>query len=807
MKPIDTNLGSQNPKANEAEEEEDGSFLSDLDFIKLLIVAKQNLLYILIFFVSAFALAYTYNRYSHAIYESSSVIKLDQPKQEGFKLGIGSSSVDNNLLPGEIELIQSKLIHERALSILKFDITYYKKGNINSEELYKSSPFNVTYLLKNVELYNEPFDIKVKNAKEYTLSYSFGGQEYEIPAYFGQKIENNHFVLVIQKANLLADNLEGSYSFIINNQEALFNYLAQNILVTVINPSANTLQISFKDHCAEKARDIILAIDSVYKIESLKKKYQAQEQTIDFLNGQLKLTEKNLEEYEHKLENFTIKNKTTDVKESVGKVLTNSEELKIKLVELKTQMGLLDQLKDLMLKNENLKQHLPTLSALPDPQIAMGIASLNKLQQDKEKLLTTSRPTTYAVKNKDIEIEGVRNALLELIMQNKKLLYESIVDINNKIVEEEGEFLTLPSKGTELTRLNRFYELYEKYYLMMIDKKAEYEMTKAGAVAEFIILSQPIAAKVPIAPKKITAYIIAGALGLVLSLAFVFFKYLTHNTINNIGELERITVAPVLGFIPLLDKAMDVSRLVVDKNPKSPVIEALRSIRTNLEFLSPEKKNRLISVTSTVSGEGKTFVAINLGGVIAYSGTKVIIIDLDMRKPKINVGFGVDNDKGASTILIGKHRVEECIHRSTIDTLDFITSGPTPPNPSELILRPEFDQMLEYLKTRYDVVILDTPPVGLVTDGILVMRKVDLPVYVVRAQVSKKGYEKNINRLVKVHGFKTLSVVLNAFSNTLGGYGYGYQYGYGYGYGYYSEQEKEEEGFFSKVIDFIKRKK
>jgi tyrosine-protein kinase Etk/Wzc len=807
MKPIDTNLGSQNPKANEVEEEEDGSFLSDLDFIKLLIVAKENLLYIFLFFASAIALAYTYNRYSHAIYESSSVIKLDQPKQEGFTIGNSSAPVDNNLLPGEIELIQSKLIHERALSILKFDITYFKKGNINSEELYKSSPFNVTYLIKNAELYNQNFDLKVKNSKEYILSYSFAGQEYEIPAFFGQKIENNHFVFLIQKVNLLSDNLEGNYSFVINNQDALLSYISQNLLVTVINPSANTLQISFKDHCPEKARDIILAIDSVYKVESLKKKYQAQEQTIDFLNDQLRLTEKNLEEYEHKLENFTIKNKTTDVKEKVGQVLTTAEELKIKLVELKTQMGLLDQLKDLMLKNENLKQHLPTLSALPDPQIAMGIASLNKLQQDKEKLLTTSRPTTFAVKNKDIEIEGVRNALLELIMQNKKLLYESIVDVNNKIVEEEGEFLTLPSKGTELTRLNRFYELYEKYYLMMIDKKAEYEMTKAGAVAEFIVLSQPVAAKVPIAPKKITAYIIAGALGLVLSLAFVFFKYLTHNTINNIGELERITVAPVLGFIPLLDKVMDVSRLVVDKNPKSPVIEALRSIRTNLEFLSSEKKNRLISVTSTVSGEGKTFVAINLGGVIAYSGTKVIIIDLDMRKPKINVGFGVENDKGASTILIGKHRVEECIHRSTIDTLDFITSGPTPPNPSELILRPEFDQMLEYLKTRYDVVILDTPPVGLVTDGILVMRKVDLPVYVVRAQVSKKGYEKNINRLVKLHGFKSLSVVLNAFSNTLGGYGYGYQYGYGYGYGYYSEQEKEEEGFFSKVIDFIKRKK
>jgi capsular exopolysaccharide synthesis family protein len=274
-----------------------------------------------------------------------------------------------------------------------------------------------------------------------------------------------------------------------------------------------------------------------------------------------------------------------------------------------------------------------------------------------------------------------------------------------------------------------------------------------------------------------------------------------------VGELEKATIAPVLGFVPVFGKAMDVSRLVVDKNPKSPVIEALRSIRTNLEFLSSDKNKKLISVTSTISGEGKTFVAINLGGVIAFSGTRVVIIDMDMRKPKINVGFGVDNDKGMSTVLIGKHRVEDCIHRSTIDTLDFITSGPTPPNPSELILKPEFDEVMTYLKSRYDIIIIDTPPVGLVTDGILVMRKVDLPIYVVRAEYSKKGFEKNINKLVRQHGFKNLSVILNAFNNMLGSYGYGYQYGYGYGYGYYGENEKEEESFFSKIMDFFRRRK
>lgn len=802
MKMIDNNAFDNTDNSSV---DDDDSFLNDLDFIKLLIVAKTNLHWlILIVSIGLFA-AYGYNRYSQPVFESSSTIKLDI-KSDASALGFGATENVNANLSGEVELIQSKLIHERALSLLNMEVSYFAEGNINSQELYRSSPFRVSFELKNPAIYDQKINVNIINNKSFYLGYELNGEFVEKKYYFGQAIENNDFKFVIFR-DKFAGNLDGSFSFVINSQDALLGFIAKNLTVAVVNSAANTIQIAFKDHNGFKSKDVIQAIDSVYLVESLHRKFKAEEQTIGFLNEQLAITERNLNEYENKLENFTRENKTTSISGEVGRVLAHGEELKLKLAESKVQMSVLDQLKSLMLKNESVKQHLPTLSALPDVQITNGILQLNKLQQDKEKLLATSKSTTFAAKNKEIEIENVKNALLELILQNKKLLYEAIIDINNKILEEENTFYKLPSKETELTRLKRFYSLYEKFYLMLIDRKAEYGMTKAGAVAEFIVLAQPVISKMPISPQKATAYMIGGGIGLALGLFLIFFKYLSHNTINNVGELEKATIAPVLGFVPVFGKAMDVSRLVVDKNPKSPVIEALRSIRTNLEFLSSDKNKKLISVTSTISGEGKTFVAINLGGVIAFSGTRVVIIDMDMRKPKINVGFGVDNDKGMSTILIGKHRVEDCIHRSTIDTLDFITSGPTPPNPSELILKPEFDEVMTYLKSRYDIIIIDTPPVGLVTDGILVMRKVDLPIYVVRAEYSKKGFEKNINKLVRQHGFKNISVILNAFNNMLGSYGYGYQYGYGYGYGYYGENEKEEESFFSKIMDFLRRRK
>jgi capsular exopolysaccharide synthesis family protein len=806
MKVLDTNAFDNLDSTNNKEVDDNDSILNDLDFIRLLLVARTYWYVVVLLVTFGLGAAYVYNRYSQPIYESFSVIKLDV-KENANSLGIQSSATEiGPNLSGEIELIQSKLIHEQALNLLNLNISYYSEGNINAKELYNSSPFRVSYEVKNQSVFDQKIKLKVKNSKEFVISFKIGDNEFEEIYNFGQAIENNFFKIVVFK-NKYSNLNEGNFSFKINSPDALYNFISSNLVVQIINPSAYTLSISFKDHNGEKAKDIIKAVDSVYLVESLKRKYQAQEQTIKFLNDQLDVTERNLSEYETKLENFTRINKTTNIGGEVAKVLAHGETLKEELAKAKIQMSVLDQLKGLMLNNENIKQHLPTLSALPDPQITNGIVTLNKLQQDKEKLLATSKSTTFAAKNKAIEIENVKNALLELILQNKKLLYGNIVEFNNKIIEEENTFYKLPSKETELTKLKRFYGLYEKFYLMLIDRKAEYGMTKAGAVPEFIVLSQPMISKLPISPKKLTAYLFGGGGALLLGIFFIFFKYMGHNTISNVGELEKSTIAPVLGFVPVFDKNMDVSRLVVDKNPKSPVIEALRSIRTNLEFLSSDKSRKLISVTSTISGEGKTFVAINLGGVIAFSGTKVCIIDMDMRKPKIHVGFGVDNDKGMSTVLIGKHRVEDCIHRSTIDTLDFITSGPTPPNPSELILKPEFDETMNYLKSRYDLIIIDTPPVGLVTDGILVMRKVDFPIYVVRADYSKKGFEKNINKLVRQHGFKNLSVILNAFNNMLGSYGYGYQYGYGYGYGYYSEQEKEEESFFSKVIDFFKKSK
>ena len=220
-----------------------------------------------------------------------------------------------------------------------------------------------------------------------------------------------------------------------------------------------------------------------------------------------------------------------------------------------------------------------------------------------------------------------------------------------------------------------------------------------------------------------------------------------------------------------------------------------------------------MAVTSTISGEGKTFIAINLAGVIAFSGKRVVILDLDMRKPKIHIGFNVENNHGMSTILIGRDKVEDCIMHSTLPNLDFITAGPIPPNPAELIINPRMDQLIESLKTKYDIIICDTPPVGIVIDGIPVIQRADYPLYILRANYSRKMFIVQINKLMNDNKIKNISVILNGveMSRVKYGYGYGYSYGYGYGYGYsygygYYEDDDKPANLFTRMRDFFGKK-
>ena len=798
--PTNNQQYNQHPVNFHGDDDGDG-FLSDLDFIRLLTIAQKQIFWLVFFFVFSICGAFFYLRYTEKVYDSDSIIKLDT-KKEVSNLGLnglsgnaeGGLQTSTSNLSGEIELIKSNMIFEKLIDILDLNLSFFAYGKVSYMERYKSAPFSVEFLSKKGIQYDTHYDVKIVDKKNFLFSKS-NSTEVPIKAVSGKPFKYQGAVMKITLNVNLSNDDGGAYFFVLNSNEAILADLKNNLTVVILNVDAGTLKISYKSHNSLKAHDIVEAIDSIYQAESLAKSSKTQEQTLSFLESQLQETESNLDLYELQIESFARKNKTIDIKLDMAKSVEKVEIFDEELIALNQQVTLLDELKALINYDQDVKTHIPSLSVLSDPQIVTGVVALNKLQIERELLMTSYNEGTYVIKSKDIEIMNLQKTLIELIKQNRRLVLKRVVELGTRVGKLDTLIDGLPRKDTEFNRLKRYFDLYEKFYLMLMEKKAEYGISKAGTVPEFTILSQPTIHTVPIFPNKVSVYVGAVGFAFLASIFFLLGSYYTHNTISNLGELEKLTIATVLGVVPRYTKEkLEVSKLVVHLSPKSPLSEAMRTLRTNLEFMtSVSKQKRIISVTSTVSGEGKTFTAINLGGIIAMSGVKTIIIDLDMRKPKVNQAFGNINDKGMSTILIGKHTLAECIHHAPIENFDYLTAGPMPPNPSELILLPAFDQVIAELQESYDMIIIDTPPVGLVTDGVIIMQKVDIPVYVIRADYSKKGFENNVNTLIRKNGFKNLTLILNSF-NPNQGYGYGHKYGYGvgkgYGGGYYTDADK-----------------
>ena len=412
-------------------------------------------------------------------------------------------------------------------------------------------------------------------------------------------------------------------------------------------------------------------------------------------------------------------------------------------------------------------------------------ATIQKLLLEKENMLYAVTPNSENIRQINFQLENQRKLLIEsldAVRLKYKTKYQSLVE---RSTDFKSKLDKTPEDEVEYSRLSRLYSISEKYYTMLLEKKTEFSISRAGYVSKNIILEKANGPGDHVSPSKKNALMIAFLTALLLSAATVFVRYIFHDKIYTLGDITRYSAGEVslLGVIPKYENDIPVSQLIVDKNPKALISEAFRTLRTNLGFIDATPGTKIVSITSTISGEGKTFVAINIAGVLAFTGKKVVIIDLDMRKPKIHKGFGVSNTTGMSTILTGTTNVADCFMNSPMDNLKFITAGPSPPNPSELILSSKLDEVLTYLKTRFDYIVIDNAPIGLVTDGIATIQRADFPIYVFRAGYSRKMFTQILDRLKNESQVKNLSVVLNDVDVSRKIYAYNYGYGYGYGYG------------------------
>jgi len=760
--------------------------LEGIDFSKLRIVVRKNWYWIIGIFLISNLAAYLTIRWTKDTYESISEMKLDV-KQDATELGIQTLVEDQNLniISGEIEQIRSKVFLNRVIDSLDIGISYYSIGKVLVDEKYKNSPIKVNAKdipnhIKDIPIYldlspnSTTFEVRVReDGAPATVS-------------FDEEITLNDFTFSISQTPNYEANASDDYFFIIHSKESLLDYMTKNLTVEPLNFNANSIKISFKDNNALKAYSIVNKIDSLYIHYSNEQKNLTNKQKIEWLNNELNQIEQRMESFESYFENFTLQNKSSNVDEDLKRTIYLINKIDSQRFELSKRLSDINMLIEALAADNpeisyTQKQFLPAF-------LNSNLDALQKLIAERNQLSLSYNENTFAFQQKQNEVKAAKDQIFNQLSNLKKSWLENTLELNQKKESLEKKFAGMPDKNTEFSKNQRYYKLYEEFYLSMMQAKAQFEIAQAGNTPDFKILSPASLTSKPIAPQKLMILGIGLVGSLILNFFFIGIVYLLNDKIIGVQEVERSVNVPVLGSIPAIVSS-NGQELIVQSQPKSMASEAIRTLRTSLEFFTTGVNKKTICVSSTVAGEGKSFIATNLSGVLALSSKKVVLLDLDLRKSKEKLPFQlIDRAKGISTILIGKHQWDECLVKTPLEALDYLPAGPQPPNPSELMLNGAFEKLLNSLKEKYDFIVMDTPPVGLVTDGVMVMKKSDVSIYVFRANYSKRDFITSLSRLININKLNNVTVVVNALPVDEKTYGYGYY------------EVKGKKNFFKKLL-------
>jgi tyrosine-protein kinase Etk/Wzc len=769
----------------------------DFDFKLFVTIARKNLWWFILFMIVSMVIGFLILRYTAPTFESTAVIKLgiDDKAKNVLEQGTKSDMLyDANRIAGDIELIRSRIIVERALNTLPLKVSYFTQGTVLEYELYKQSPFEVEVKIKDSLLYGKRFMVDFEDEGSGNISYvlhdddreskPFTVNQWVSTPYADFKITIADFGEITKQQQELQKD---AYFFIVYTNRMVYDQIAGELFVAPLNIDAKTIQIKLRGKNSHKIADIANAIAREFIKYDVEKNSEVTGKILDFIDLTIKSIDTDLSNSETSLENFKRNNKIISPDQAVEDVSERIKEINRSLEVVNFELDLYKRIRKDLNEDNNLTKFILSITGSSDKNAVISQLDKLKMMLDERDIVLT-QATTSSEMYRIIEgkIINQKELILKTLGNEETTLKAKQRTFESQLKDFEGKFGRIPAQQAEYGRLQRFFNINEKFYSLLLEKKAEFSITKAGYIPLHIVLQDAQYNIPPVSPNKPLIISACLMIGFLVSFGLIVTRYLLYNEINSLEEVGMYTDAALLGIIPKYKREIPVSQLLVDKNPKSVISEAFRSIRTNLQFIANDEGAKVMAVTSTISGEGKTFNAINLAGVIAFSGKKVVILDCDMRKPKIHIGFNVENNHGMSTLLIGKDTTEDCIMHSSLPNLDFITAGPIPPNPAELIINPRMDHVIDYLKQKYDIIICDTPPVGIVSDGIPLMQRADYPLYILRANYSRKMFITQINKLIADNKVTNLSVILNGveLSKIKYGYGYGYSYGYGYGYGY-----------------------
>ena len=735
-----------------------------------------------IFLVAALAAAYYYLQVTQPVYLAKATL-LIKDEQKGVAAG-GNDIVEqmtqfagNKLVENEVEILKSQTLMEQTVRELGLDVSFEAKDGLKTIDLYKVSPVIVKPELISEFAIQNPLVIHVTDSLHYTINEE--GIQYK----YGQKLRNAWGLFTVTKG------VESEYSdvnVIFKNIPSLTSSMLFRLEIIKPNIKSTVLELSFEDTSIQRSRDVLNKLLDVYVQSSLNDKNNEASNTLKFIESRLGLITGELGDVEKDVESYKTSQGLTDISAESNLYLQNIQANDTQLNDVNIKISVLESV-DKYIKNSGDGSPAPATYMINDPVLVSLLTRFNELQLQREKYAQTTQTGNPLLGTINLQIANTAQAIKENLQNLRRgldITKQSLEAVNSKF---SAGLRSIPQKEREYVGIKRQQTIKEGLYLYLLQKREETALGYAATVTDSRLVDAPLASYNPVKPIKPLIWLGSGFLGLLIPALLINILLLLNNTVQSREEIQKVSHVSVLGEIGHMKNVKNLpgDEAIIKMTSRTAVAEQFRALRTNLQYLG-DGSCRVIMFTSSIGGEGKSFVGINLAASLAYSDKKVLLIGLDLRKPTLHDRLAVSNKYGITNCLVGQGNVDDYIQPTGIHPrFDVLTSGPIPPNPSELLSNGRLPVLLAELRERYDYILIDSPPFGLVTDSALIAKHVDATLYLVRFNYTLIDHLRRIGELQRTNRFANLSIIFNGVKYG-GGYGYGYGYG-GYGYGYYGE--------------------
>jgi tyrosine-protein kinase Etk/Wzc len=735
--------------------------------------------------------SYLYLRYKAKMYKiHAQLLVQDDKKGGGMNAGdlLDLSSLMNmkSNVDNEVEILKTRMLAEKVVKDLNLNVAYYKKGRVNDVELYQNNlPFAIEILGSEDSIVATTFDMEVLEPELLLIEYQDSRKitvSSKIP--FGKTfiMEGIGALRFVKNNNIpLRDKY---YRFHISSVQEAISLLRKDITVAVTNKLVTTIDLSMNHHIPKKGEDILFKLIEEYLKQNILDKNRVADSTIKFINERLLFVSRELGDIEGDIQSFKQGNKLADLSEQSRLLLINTSDYLKRIAEIETQLNILSGLEDYLKDESKNKRVVPSSVLANDIVFSKLVETYNGLLLERDRQLLTSTEDNPYIKNLDERIRALRGAMLSNLASTRSSMQISRNQLQKDLIQFENQIRNVPAHERTYLDLARQQQIKQELYLFLLQKREEAALSKTSNISSARVIDVPKSESLPYSPNKMLVFLLGLTAGLALPFGRVYVMDILNDKVRSKEELLKLfpgmTVIGEISHFELGDTS-------IGKNPKSIIAEQFRGLRTNLHFFLKEQHGNIILLTSSTMGEGKTFTSTNLGAILAIPGKKVLLMDLDLRRASLSAKLGFKGNQGFTNYIISNSlKASDLVVPSGIhEKLFILPAGPIPPNPAELIMENRMDELMSELKQNYDYIIMDAPPIGLVTDAQLLSRFAAITLYLVRQEYTARNLLSIPKDLYQDGKMERMAIVLNDIRHSD-------SYGYAYGkYSYGSTNEKK----------------